>query len=178
MDYAAPQSIELTEFESGLYARIPQRPSHDGWHDVADAMEQLVLSLLDRKAVPEVRLRLFCDPDYAEKGSKSRQQVFESNGTSGNDIFRHPHFIPYLRHFIDGPDLPKDAIDGLCKILNDDMGTSGMLMDQYRKHARASVRKHGLDAGHAATEFFRLGVEIGMEIHDARTLRDAAKSTR
>jgi hypothetical protein len=51
-----------------------------------------------------------------------------------------------------------------------------MVMNQYRKHARACVREHGLDPNQAATEFFRLGVEIGMTVHDARTLRDAAKS--
>jgi len=108
----------------------------------------------------------------------SRQQVFESNATTGNAIYRHPHFIPYIHHWIRGPDLPKDVIDGLCRILNEDHATSGMVMDQYREHARASVRKHGLTPTNAATEFFRLGVEIGMEIDDARTLRDAARSTR
>ena len=178
MDYAPPQSIELTDGEAELYAKIPNSPSHDGWRDVADAMESVVESLLERKAVPEVRLRLFADPDYAETGKKSRQQVFESNGTSGNEIFRHPNFISYLQHFIHGPDLPKSAIDGLCQILNEDRGTSGMVMYQYRKFARDCIRKHGLNPSDAATEFFRLGVEIGMDIHAARTLRDAARSTR
>ncbi len=178
MKYIAPQSIELTESESELYSRILEATVHEAWGKIADAMESLVSSLLDRHAVPEVRLRLFCDPDYAETGNKSSQQVFESNGTSGNDIFRHPHFIPYLRNFIHGPDLPEPTIEGLCKILNDDMGTSGMIMDEYRKHARSCVRNCRLDPAKAATEFFRLGVEVGMEIHDARTLRDAARSTR
>ena len=178
MEYVAPQSIELTESEADLYSRIPESHVGEGWDEIGGAMESLVLSLRDRHAVPEVRLRLFCDPDYAETGNKSRQQVFEGNGTSGSDIFRHPHFIPYLRHFIHGPNLPEPAIEGLCKILNDDMGTSGMIMDQYRKHARSCVRNYGLEPAKAATEFFRLGVELGMEIEDARTLRDAARSTR
>jgi hypothetical protein len=178
VEYSPPRPIKLTDEESELYSRIPDSPTHDGWHEVADAMESLVESLLKRNAVPEVRLRLFADPDYAETGMKSRQQVFQSNGTTGNEIFRHPHFIPYLRHFVYGPDLPKPAIDGLCQILKDDRGTSGMVMDQYRKFARDSIRKYGLNPSDAATEFFRLGVEIGMEIQAARTLRDAAKSTR
>lgn len=178
MNYVAPQSIELTESETELYSRISESPAHDGWNDIAKAMEALVESLLNRNAVPEIRLRLFCDSDYAETGNKSRQQVFESNGTTGSGIYRHPHFIPYLRHWIDGPSLPQEAIDGLCTILNENLGTSGMVMDQYRKHARASIRKHGLSPSIAATEFFRLGVEIGMEIDEARTLRNAARSTR
>ncbi|MEK6257040.1 MAG: hypothetical protein AABP62_00350 [Planctomycetota bacterium] len=178
MKYRPPQSVELTDEEAKLYSQIPESPSHDGWHAVADAMEALFKSLEERQAIPEIRLQVFCDPNYAETGNKSRQEVFESNGTVGRDICRHPHFIPYLRYFIHGPNLPKTAIDGLCKILNDDVGTSGMVLDQYRKHARACVRQHRLNASDAATEFFRLGVEIGMEIHSARTLRDAARTTR
>lgn len=178
MKYQVPNSIELSDEERTLYARIPNEPTHDGWHEIADAMETLVSSLLNRQAVPEVRLRLFCDSIFTETGNKSRQQVFESNGTSGTDIFRHPHFIPYLRHFIHGPDLPESVMQGLCDILNEDRGTSGMLMDQYRKYARSCVRQHQLSPPDAATEFFRLGVEIGMELHDARTLRVAALSTR
>jgi len=178
MNYLSPESIELTQSEAALYSRIPETATHDGWEDVADAMEPLVTSLLERNAVPEVRLCLFCDPEYAEKGNRSPQQIFESNGTAGNALYRHPHFIPYLRHFIGGPNLPKDVIEGLCAILNEDRGTSGMVMDQWCKHARASVRSHGLNKSRAATEFFRLGVEIGMPVDDARTLRDAARSAR
>lgn len=178
MKYERPKPIELTATEAELYSRIPTNPGHDGWHEVADAMEALFESLRDRQAIPEVRLGVFFDPAYAETGNKSRQQVFESNGTSGSDMYRHPHFMPYLRYFIYGPDLPKSAIEGLCKILNDDAGTSGMVMDQYRKHARSCVRQFGLDQGKAATEFLRLGIEIGMELHAARTLREAARSAR
>lgn len=178
MKYEVPITIELTEEESTLYARIPKEPQHDDWHEIADAMESLVSKLLKRQAIPKVRLRLFCDPNFAESSGKSPQQGFEANGVSGTDIFLSPHFIPYLRHFIHGPNLPNPVMQGLCKILNEDRGTSGMLMDQYRKYARSSVRQHNLNASYAATEFFRLGVEIGMEIWDARTLRDAARSTR
>jgi hypothetical protein len=100
MTYQPPRPLELTELEATLFVKIPQDPTHDGWKEVADAMERLALSLFARDAVPEIRLRLFSDPNYAEVGNKSRMQVFESNGTAGNDIFRHPNFIPYLNHFI------------------------------------------------------------------------------
>jgi len=180
MKYIPPQSIELTDEESELFAQIDAydllaHPSHEKYHSVADAMETLVTSLLKRDAVPRIRLSLFTEPDLAETGTKSREQVFESNGTSGVDIFRHPHFIPYLRHFIHGPDLPKPVIDVLCTILNDDIGTSGMVFDQIRKHARSSVREFRLDKRRAATEFYRLGIEIGMEESSARALRHAAR---
>lgn len=178
MDYLPPKAVVLTEKERNLYEKIPDDPTHEGWDVVEDSMVRLMDSLISRDAIPEVRLLLFCDPAYAETGTKSRQAVFESNGTRGEAIFRHPDFIKYLRHFINGPDLPSNVIAGLCRILNEDRGTSGMVMDQYRKFARNSVRTQNLDRHDAATEFFRLGVEIGMTLQSARILRDAAFSAR
>ncbi len=176
MKYTPPKSIELTNAEAKLYSRITLVPGNEDWTTIADAMESLVTSLLERGAVPDVRLSLFDDPKYAETGHKSRQSVFESNGTRGRDIFRHPHFIPYLNHFIHGPDLPRPVIEGLCRILNDDSGTSGMVLDQYCRYARSCMREFKLERSKAATEFFRLGVEIGMALDDARSLRKAARS--
>ncbi len=183
MEYASPKPVELTPDEQEKFALVKQYfVGHSfgsgDWEPVADAMESLVESLLKRGAIPEKRLKLFTDPAFAEVGNKSRKQIFESNGTSGDEIFRHPHFFEHLKYFIKGPNLPKPVIEGLCKILNDELGTSGMVFDQYRKFARDSVRQFKLDRIDAAHEFFRLGVEIGMQVEDARTLRDAAKSTR
>lgn len=104
--------------------------------------------------------------------------MFEAGGVSGREILRNPHFIHYLRYLIYGPDLPEPVISGLCRILNDDMGTSGMLLKQYCAHARASVRNHSLDRTEAARELFRLALEIGMDVDEARNLRDAAKTAR
>jgi hypothetical protein len=120
-----------------------------------------------------------CSPTpHMRKPAANPDEVFEANGVSGVEIFRHVHFIPYLRHFIDGPNLPNDVIAGLLRILNEDSGTSGMVMDQYRRFARSSIRTRRLNRTEAATEFFRLGVEIGMSVSAARTLRDAALSAR
>jgi hypothetical protein len=180
MDFKPPKSIKLTSKEIQLYDRIPKHP-HQGderWDVTADAMEELFVSLIKRNVIPEVRLRLFCDPDYAEKGKKSPKQIFEANGTSGNDIYRHPHFKKYLHYFITGPALPPNAIDGFCKILNDDEDSSGIVLDQLCKHARSMVRKFGFSTDSAGTDFFRLGIEVGMDIVSAKMLRDAVKTTR
>jgi len=46
------------------------------------------------------------DPAYFVCGhGLSHLQVFEKNGTRGDDVFRHPHFVKYLRYFLYGPDL-------------------------------------------------------------------------
>jgi hypothetical protein len=178
MKYIAPRPVELNEAESVLFGRIPRVPSHEKWPEVADAMESLIVSLQDRQAVPLVRVRLFEDAAYAETGKRSPQQWFEANGVSGEEIFWHVDFIPYLRHFISGPNLPSEVIAGLIRILNENLGTSGTVMDEYRRFARSSIKTHRLSRTEAATEFFRLGVEIGMSVSAARTLRDAARSTR
>ena len=140
-------------------------------------MQALTESLTNREAIPKIRRDLFCNSDLAEVGARSPQQTFESNGTHCEAILRHAHFAPYLRYFIEGPDLPAAAIEGLCEIMNDDTGTSGMLRQQCQKHVRSCVRDFGLNRRRASTEFYRLGIEIGMEPGSAEALRTAARTT-
>lgn len=180
MLYEVPQPVALNEPELALLACIRAgRPIDlEHWHDAADAMEELVEALLKREAIPEIRLRLFDDPDLAEAGRKSPYDNFRENGNGWSETIRHGNFTKYLHYWIYGPELPKDAIEGLCQIRNEDRGTSGELLDQYLKHARDCVRKYRLYPHHAGTEFFRLGVEIGMHVDRARSLRKAAMSVR
>ena len=178
MDYQPPRTVELTDDESTWYAQLPS--SVDGnmvWTPIADAMESLFKSLIDRNAIPEVRLSIFGDPGLAEKGNKSPKQIFESNGTMGDDIYRHPHFIKHLRYFVGGPDLPVDAISGFCKVLNDDAGTSGMILDELCRFVRACVRDYRLDRRSAARGFYRLAVELNIDL-DPHVIRTTAMSTR
>lgn len=178
MKYVAPISIELTASESELYKQIIKPLSPQDWPETEVALASLTNALLDRDAVPEIRVRLFADSSFAEVSGRSPREVFEANGTRGNDIFRHIDFVPYLLHFIHGPDLPRPVIEGLLTILNADVGTSGMVLKQYRGFARNAVRTYRLSPSVAATEFFRLGIEVGMSLEAARELREAARSTR
>ena len=178
MDCTPPPMVELTDNEANLNEQIPSSPDQIiDWAPIADLMESLFKSLIQRDAIPAVRLRVFADPKYAEKRGVSPRQVFESNGTCGDDICRHPDFIKHLRYFINGPDLPDPAINGFCRILNDDHGTSGMLLDQLRRYVRSCVREYGLDRHSAASEFYRLAVELEID-HDPHAIRRAALSTR
>lgn len=46
-------------------------------------------------------MQLVTNPDFNIGGrDKSRKQFFEGNGSRGESIFRHPHFLKYLRYFI------------------------------------------------------------------------------
>lgn len=178
MKYTPPARIDLTPDESAQYEKIlAATPESRDWVPIANAMESLFGSLQGRNAFPEIRLRVFADPELGEQRGRSPQQVFGSNGTSGREIIRHPHFIPYLRYFVEGPDLPAPVIQGFCKVLSEDRGTSGMVMDQLRAFARKTVREHQLSHHAAATAFYRLSLEVGAE-QWARTVRDAAMSAR
>ena len=143
-----------------------------------DKMAELAESLFKRNAIPRVRLAYFTEPEMNVGGhGRSRKQVFEKNGTSGPAIFRHPHFMAYLRYFICGPDLPLGTIEGFCKIIDDDAGTSGMILDQIRTYVRKEVRGKGLNPRHAAEEFFKLACEIG-EPSLAENARSAARTAK
>ncbi len=176
MNYQPPQVVELTDDESKLNEQIPDFPDRNKeWMPIADAMESLFKSLIERNAIPEIRLRIFADPKYAEMRNKSPKYIFESNGTCDDEIYCHPHFIRYLRYFINGPDLPDPVISGFCKILNDDDGTSGEILGQLRRFVRSCVREYGLDRHSAASDFYKLAIELDYDPHG---IRSAAMSAR
>jgi hypothetical protein len=176
--------IELTEAESVLAARIdfhPSRHTHnaDSWHPIAEAMYALTKSLLSRDAIPEARKKFFTDPAFNIGGhGRSRLQVFEKNGTKGDAIFRHPHFLKYLHYFIYGPDLPTAVLDAFQRKV-DACGfiTSGDIVP-LGDFARQQVRSHGLKPASAADEFFKLALDCGLDISDARSIRDSVKGIR
>ncbi len=177
------QTVKMNKKEQALFNAICWnldelgRKDYEGRVDSLEKMGQLAESLLKRKAIPRVRVEWFVDPKINAGGyGKSRKQVFEKNGTSGKEIFRHPHFMEYLRYFIYGPDLPKQTISGFCKIIEDEAGTSGMVLKQIKAFVRKEVRE-GLTPGHAAEEFFKLAHEIGKPSL-ADSVRSAAKSVR
>ena len=164
----APQQIELTPEERGIYdsipwdlETIPEADAHEVIPQVCDRMATLTDSLVERKAIPQERWAFFADPELNVGGrGKSRKDVFVRNGTSGGDISRHVHFLPWLHYFIDGPLLPAGATSGFCEIVEADRGTSGMLLDEVCSFVRSQVRRRGLDRTEAAEQFFRLAHEI------------------
>ena len=171
------EKIELTPEEAASYAQIPKAAfaaDKDSWEPVAEAMEKLMNSLQARRAIPEIRAKVFCD--FAEKGSMSNFETFEANGTKGKAIFRHPHFVEYLHYFINGPDLPSPVIQGFLKIVNEDRGTSGMLLKELQKFVRKSVRDYGLNKREAATNFWRLCHEV--DYFSIDTIRRAAMTAK
>jgi hypothetical protein len=178
-------AIKLTEREKELAARIDFNPSAgrhnaDSWRPVAEAMHELMVSLLQRNAIPEPRMKFFTDPAYSIGGhGLSRQQVFEKNGTRGDAIFRHGHFVKYLHYFIYGPDLSQSVIDDFRQAVADcgEPFTSSDALS-VGDSARQVTRVHGLNPSDAAEGFYKLALDCGLDAGDARTIRDSVKKVR
>jgi hypothetical protein len=171
-------AVVLTPEEQELWDAIPFR--HD-WltgqppriQDSMDAAHALTISLLRRKAIPQIRVDYFMDPELNISQSRSRKQIFEKNGTSGEEIFSHPAFFRYLQYFVEGPDLPHATIDRFGEAVRAcGMVTSG---DQagLQSLAREEVRRRGLERKGAAEEFFKLALELDLDSWDARGIRDS-----
>jgi hypothetical protein len=181
MRHDAPKRIDLEENEEALLGRVSFDLAGLGSDDAArslDAACELAKSLIARRAVPQARLDYFTNPELNVGGGGSRKEVFESNGTEGEAILRHPHFLQFLRYFIYGPDLPPGSMAGLCRIVNEDAGTSGEVMMQLKQFVRSEVRSKRLDRTTAAEEFFKLAIELGCDPQLCRVIRDAARTTR
>ncbi len=182
MTVPKPQPVPLTPEESALFDRIDFELSGE----YASRMESLAAaadlaeSLIARGAIPEVRRRYLTDPELNVGGrNKSRIAVFEGNGTHSREILEHPHFLKYLRYFLLGPDLPEETIERFRKVLIDNAGTSGMMLDALCQCARAETRRLTLERRHEAVEeFFKLALECGVDDGVARSIRDAVRSVR
>ena len=176
--------VKLTEVEAALAARIDfgnsgKRHDTESWRAVADAMDELMQSLLARQAIPEVRRRYFSDPALNIGGhGASRSEIFERNGTRGRAIFRHPHFVRYLRYFLYGPDLPSPLQEGFQQKMRG-LGTpSSSDRMELVKFARELARSFGVDARDSSEEFFKLALECGLDLDDARAIRDGVRKLR
>lgn len=169
--------IRLTAAERELWDKIYFSPrtggiDHDKLRASIEPAYQLTLSLIDREAVPKVRLRYFADPELNVGGhGKSRMQIFERNGTRGDDIFRHPHFHRYLRYWVMGPDLPPKTLAAFTALV-DRCGiiTSGDC-NVFCNLARQQARADSLFGKSAAEEFFKLALELDLGESMSRIVR-------
>jgi hypothetical protein len=176
--------VELTEPEKVLLASVEFNPPLEK-HDAkavracGEAAYALTISLLERKAIPKVRRRWFIDPSYNIGGhGASRRDIFERNGTRGEDILRHPPFLKYLHYFIYGPDLPAPVIQGFEEEIARCGRVSSSDIIPLGNYAKQQARAHELEPGAAAEEFFKLAVECGLDASDAASIRRAVKRSR
>lgn len=173
--------IELTTTERELLLQIKfHSTSHEDIRSSLTPMVKLVESLQKRDAIPELRILYFIDPERNPGGyGKSREEIFERNGTSGPEIYAHPHFLKYLEYFIFGPDLPLSVIEKFKEVA---ASCSGYLAHEdlldLVPAARALVRKNRLNPANAAEEFYRLALECGASPCSAETIRKQVRAVR
>jgi hypothetical protein len=171
------QIIDLLPDELSFYNSIPfsrkgTELSHEDIVKASEAAVLLVHSLISRKAIPETRIRYFFEPEYNTHSKKSHRQIFEMNGCSGDEIYKHPHFWPFLHYFIHGPDLPEETKERFIGIVGSESYISGSDIPGLRDFVRSETRKHELNPKAASEEFYKLSLECQIEEHLARLIRD------
>ena len=172
--------IELTDRERELFDEIR---FHSHRHDEIRAsimpMVALYQSLLKRRAIPEVRLLYFTDPERNPGGrGKSRQDVFKRNGTSGAEIEAHPNFMKHLQYFVCGPNLPLEVINEFIKTARFSGHLTGGDIVSLIPKARSTVRLAQLDPHAASDEFHKLVLECGAMPSSAESIRNAVRSVK
>lgn len=173
--------VELTDEEESLRASIQLDPraikDPVAFQANANRVAELTRSLLARKAVPDHRLRYFTDPDFNVGGrGRSRFEQFKRTGNTEDEVIRHPHFLAYLKYFLQGPALPERAIDAFTRAVQEcGHVTSGDVLP-LGKLARTLTRELGLAPSQACEEFFKLALECGLTADTAKPIRDAVRN--
>lgn len=172
--------IALTDEEQALFLSIKfDWTDHDDLRGSLEPMRLLAKSVLGRGAVPEVRIAFFTDPDFNPGGrGKSRKQVFEGNGTCGDEILGHPSFLKHLEYFICGPELPAVVIERFKSEATGSGYLTGGDINDLTPFARSCVRSNGLDPHRAAEEFFKLAVECGAMPSSAESVRSSVRAVK
>ena len=172
--------IELTATEQDLLAQISfGKSGHDQIRRSIMPMVALSESLLRRGGIPSVRRLYFTDPERNPTGrGKSRQQVFEKNGTSGAEILAHPHFLPYLEYFVFGPKLSEKIIHQFKNASSFSGYLTGGDVNDLSPVARAVVRADRLNPHEAAEEFHKLVLECGGMPSSAAMIRASIRAIR
>lgn len=180
--------VDLTEKEKALVESMQLCVSaSDDVREVylrnSDKVVELLGSVLRRGVIPEVRKRYWTDPEYCTApGKSSREQMFVGRGRTNDEVYRHLGFLPYLRYFLFGCELPDATIVEFESALADERITPEMFTsgdhDPMWAAARKLTRKHGLEKRRAAEEFLKLCLDMGFDIDVARSVRDQVMKVR
>lgn len=178
--------IELMADEAAILTKIDLRMSHQDHgegHEAYKANKQPILALLksltERGGIPEQRVNYWNDPRYHLGRIKaSHKGVFERNGCTGSDIYTHPHFIPYLRYFLFGADLPDSVIAAFEAKVGNPQWVSSSDVTPIGKCARDLTRQHRLTPSEASEEFFKLCLDMGLSLDTAQSVTRSVKQLR
>ncbi|SHG06886.1 hypothetical protein SAMN05444274_1334 [Mariniphaga anaerophila] len=168
--------IELTEKEKSLHELALKCNFKNDFEEnqkSLDALLDLTESLIAREAIPKNRLKYFLDRDFQHGRTKlSRKEVFESNGTKGKQIFRHPNFIKYVDYFINGANVPSDLYDVAKSIFESNNYQDDAIekIFDYLK-LRNYISKERYERNKFADEIFKLSVDLGFDSQNCIYIR-------
>ncbi|MBA3040388.1 MAG: hypothetical protein KJ670_12580 [Alphaproteobacteria bacterium] len=168
--------IELTEEEQELINKIEFDPmkvtDHQRWQINSELAFRIITLLLRREAVPNHRIQYFTEPAYNFGGrGKSRRELFLAKAKTYENMFRHNHFLAYLRYFVYGPNLPEELIASFRKAVEACGNITSGDIGPLRTKARALARQYRLNKT-SADEFYKLALETMGHSH-ADSIRDA-----
>lgn len=168
MELPEVKPIALDPKEAMLLKQVEEEFSRTSGY-TGKAASELFKSLQTRHAIPPARLDYFIKPFPGGRG-KSHRDFF----ARGESLFEDPNFVSYLRYFIEGPALPTNTIEGFRRILIDNLGATGMVMNQLCAFVRQETRRLRLERHTAREEFWKLAQEVAYPHADA--VRNAAAS--
>lgn len=167
--------IHLTDFEIALFDSIVFPPDHDALEgerasNNAELARLLAVSLFERAAIPEHRLRFFEDSEHNVAGPGSVRDVLQDAGASGDAVYEQPEFLRYLRYFICGPELPEKVERAFRRELEERGGVG-----HRRLVARVRELARTLGSSEEQREkFYQQALEFGLSGDAAREISDAA----
>lgn len=174
-------AIELTPEEQALLAAITFNAPRDhvDYQRNGEIALRLTQTLFARDAVAEHRMRYFNDAEYNPSNRKrSRQDGFVRNGCRGDDILKHGHFLPFLRYFIFGADLPDNVRDAFKAAVETCGGVTSGDIAPLANTAKALARQFGLKSSDVRDEFYKLALDCGLSESDAAAIRGAVMGLR
>lgn len=182
---AIESDIDLTDEEQSILATLilrveDLRGDHMKYQVNAAAVLKLFRLLTARGAIPAHRLNWFADPEFGSaRRGKSLKDVFERNGSVGDDLITSPHFLVVMRYFLCGPDLNKEIKQAFAEAVQNAGGeiTSSAIVD-VGNAARALTRRFGLQPHDAAEEFHKLAYEHGAHPMWANRLHERVRTLR
>jgi len=126
-----------------------------------------------------VRKKYFIEPEYNIKGrGKSHEEMFELNGTKGEEILKNPHFHKYLQYFILGPSLLVEVIQEFDSLVTKNKPITSSDQESFCILARNQVRKYSLDPKIVSEEYFKVCLELNLSLNMARAVRDTVNRVK
>lgn len=175
--------IELIRNESEWVDRIDFRldlPPGVYRHAVYLSNSGPIISLLGslgaRGGIPARRLALWTDPELQTGRVKgSYMDLYARNGSAGAEAYTHPNFIPFLRYFLYGADLPDIVMNQFEAQVGNPERFSGSDIIELSKKTRELVRRHNLKSNLRDLEFQKLALDLGLSNYHANSVREAAQ---